>query len=60
MDLGSPTSYLSLETGTPVYSADEQKLGKVDEVRAAPDLDIFDGIGIDGGPPGKRLSLIHI
>ena len=55
MDLGTPGSYLSLATGTPVYSADEQELGKVDEIRAADDLDIFDGVGISGGPAGKAF-----
>ena len=55
MDLGTPCSYLQLVAGTAVYSADEQDLGKVDEIRAAPDLDIFDGIGITGGPAGRRF-----
>jgi len=55
MDLGAPGSYLTLATGTPVYSADEQELGRVDEVRAADDLDIFDGVGISGGPAGKAF-----
>jgi len=54
MDLGTPTSYLTLTAGARVYSADEQELGSVDEVRCAPDLDIFDGIIISGGPPGQR------
>jgi uncharacterized protein YrrD len=56
VDLGAPASYLGLETGTPVYSADEQPLGKVEQVRAAPELDIFDGIVISGsGLRGHRL-----
>ena len=54
MDLGNPTSYLELTAGAPVYSADDQELGKVAEVRAAPDLDIFDGILISGGALGHR------
>ena len=61
MDLGAPSSYLQLTTGTPVYAADEQELGKVDEVRAAPDLDIFDGIAISGGSVGPRfISAEHV
>jgi hypothetical protein len=55
MDLGTPSSYLQLLAGTVVYSADEQELGMVDEIRAAPDLDIFDGVMIAGGPPGRRF-----
>jgi hypothetical protein len=54
MDLGNPTSYLQLAEGAPVFSADEVELGTVDGVRAAPDLDIFDGISISGGPLGHR------
>lgn len=49
MDLGQPDSYLDLKAGTAVYSSDEQLLGKVERVRAAVDLDIFDGIVIDRG-----------
>jgi len=61
MDLGAPGSYLSLEVGTPVYSADEQKLGQVDDVRAADDLDIFDGVVVSGGTAGKAfISADHI
>ena len=55
MDLGTPCSYLQLVAGCAVYSADEQELGKVDEVRAAPDLDIFDGFMVAGGPSGRRF-----
>ena len=55
MDIGEPSSYLSLTAGTAVYSADEQELGKVGEIRAAADLDIFDGIMISGGPAGPRF-----
>ncbi len=49
MDLGEPTSYLTLSTGTAVYSSDGEKLGKVERVLAAPDLDIFDGLVIGAG-----------
>ena len=61
MDLGTPSSYLSLTTGTPVVSSDEQELGRVEEVRAAADLDIFDGIVITGGSAGRRfVSADHV
>ena len=49
MDLGAPDSYLDLKVGASVYSSDGEKLGKVEQVRAAIDLDIFDGIVIDRG-----------
>ncbi len=46
-DLGAPISYLTLSEGVPVYSSDEQELGKVAHVLAATNIDIFDGIVID-------------
>lgn len=49
MDLGKPDSYIDLKPGTPVYSSDGDRLGKVERVRSAVDLDIFDGIVIDRG-----------
>lgn len=46
MDLGEPASYQVLNPGTPVYSADGERVGKVAHVLAAEDVDIFDGIVI--------------
>ncbi len=46
-DLGSPTSYLVLEKGAPVYAADGEKVGRVTEVRADLQGDIFDGLVVD-------------
>jgi uncharacterized protein YrrD len=46
MDYGDPVSYRVLERGTPVYSSDEQEIGKVARVLAAEDEDVFDGIVI--------------
>ena len=43
-DLGSPSSYLLLQPGVPVWSSDDAEVGTVREVLAAPDDDIFDGI----------------
>lgn len=57
MDLGAPSSYLALTEGVPVYSSDEQELGRVEHVLAAPKVDIFDGIVIDRSrlPGGHRF-----
>jgi uncharacterized protein YrrD len=46
MDLGPPVSYEVLERGTPVYTADGERIGTVTHVLAAEDLDVFDGIVI--------------
>jgi len=43
-DLGAPSSYLMLQPGVPVWSSDEQQVGTVQQVLAAPEEDIFDGI----------------
>lgn len=48
-DLGQPTSFLALENGADVYSADGEKVGHVSEVRADTTADIFDGILISKG-----------
>ena len=46
MDLGQPVAYAVLNPGTPVYSSDNQEIGKVSHVLAAEDEDVFDGIVI--------------
>jgi hypothetical protein len=46
MDLGEPSSYEALSAGTPVYSSDEQQIGKVSHVLAVEEEDVFDGIVI--------------
>jgi hypothetical protein len=46
MDLGERVSYELLSRGTPVYSADGDRIGKVAHVLAAEDEDVFDGIVI--------------
>ncbi len=48
-DLGTPSSYLTLEGGEPVYSCDGEELGKVKRVVADMQADIFDGLDIDQG-----------
>jgi len=56
-DLGSPTSYLVVDKGVPVYSSDGQNLGWVVRVLAAREADMFDGIIFDTtkGPGGHRF-----
>lgn len=52
-DLGSPGSYLTLATGTRLYSSDGRELGRVTHVLAEPGVDIFDGLVVHGpGPLG--------
>jgi uncharacterized protein YrrD len=48
-DLGAPVSYLALEEGTAVLSADGEELGNVAHVLADEENDIFDGIVISHG-----------
>lgn len=57
IDLGAPGSYLTLSRGVPVYSSDEQEVGKVEYVLSAPNVDIFDGIVLDTSvlPGGQRF-----
>jgi uncharacterized protein YrrD len=56
-DLGQPISYLVLAKGTPVYSSDGKRLGKIEHVLADEDTDIFDGLVIDKSvlPGGHRF-----
>ena len=57
-DLGDPTSYLELDDGVPVFSADGERVGAVEHVLAETDSDIFDGLVIDSriGPGGHRFA----
>jgi hypothetical protein len=48
-DLGAPVSYLALDEGTAVLSADGEELGHVAHVLADEETDIFDGIVIAHG-----------
>ena len=56
-DLGAPSSYLTLANGTPVYSSDGKRLGKVEHVLADLHADIFDGLVTDRSvlPGGHRF-----
>jgi uncharacterized protein YrrD len=57
MDLGDPSSYLSLQAGASVYSCDGEEVGTVEHVLADPDADIFDGLVLDTSvlPGGQRF-----
>lgn len=47
MDLGPPSSYLALETGTPVYSSDGAHVGRVAHVLLSESEDLFEGVVIE-------------
>ncbi|HET8815253.1 MAG TPA: PRC-barrel domain-containing protein [Solirubrobacterales bacterium] len=56
-DLGHPVSYLVAKRGTPVFSSDGERLGRVVRVLAAPEAHVFDGIlfNTSWGPGGRRF-----
>lgn len=56
-DLGDPISYLVLKRGTPVYSRDGERLGRITRVMGDRPTHIFDGIIFDtsAGPGGHRF-----
>jgi hypothetical protein len=58
MDLGNPSSYLSLAQGTDVVSSDGHKVGTVEHVLAVTEVDVFDGVIVDmrAGPGGHRFA----
>jgi hypothetical protein len=56
VDLGKPISYLVLEEGTKVHSADGDELGRVTHVLAAEEEDIFDGIVFESPSGGHRFA----
>jgi hypothetical protein len=57
MGSGEPGSYLTLEPGTRVLSADGERIGAVEHVLGDQATDIFDGLVIDTrlGPGGLRF-----
>lgn len=59
-DLGSPSSYLLLEPGVPVWSSDGVDVGTVREVLAAEDADIFDGVLVDTADGVKYVEAAEI
>jgi uncharacterized protein YrrD len=56
-DLGTAISYLVLKRGTPVYSRDGERVGRVTRVLGDRPTHIFDGIIFDtsAGPGGHRF-----
>ncbi len=54
MDEGLPIAYEVLEKHVAVYTSDGTRIGTVDHVVAAVDIDIFHGLVIDT-PGGKRF-----
>jgi hypothetical protein len=57
MPSDEPASYLTLEAGVPVESADGKRIGTVEHVLRDEDADIFDGLVIDTslGPGGLHF-----
>jgi hypothetical protein len=55
VDEGQPIAYEVLEKGVPVLSSDEQQIGTVDHVIAAPEKDIFHGLVIAVPGQGRRF-----
>jgi uncharacterized protein YrrD len=49
MDDETAIAWMALEKGTPVYAADEAELGKVTEIVADRQKDIFSGVAISAG-----------
>jgi uncharacterized protein YrrD len=58
VDIGKPVSYMALGGGTPVYSADGERIGTVAHVLADEAEDVFDGIVIAEhmGSGGHRFA----
>jgi PRC-barrel domain len=56
VDLGDPIAYLALANGTPVYSSDDQEVGKVTHVLADEGEDVFDGIVFHHGVHGHLFA----
>lgn len=48
-DSDAPISWMTLEKGTPVLSSDGDEVGKIDEVVADRQKDIFSGVTISSG-----------
>lgn len=57
-DLGDPISYEVVQKGTPVYSADGERIGEVGHVLADEREDVFDGIVVSEhlGRHGHRFA----
>jgi hypothetical protein len=58
MGSGDSASYLTLEAGAPVISADGERIGTVEHVLRDDATDIFDGIVIDMRPGPGGLHFV--
>ncbi len=58
-DLGTPSSYMALDEGTPVFSSDGEELGRVREVLADPGTDTFDGLVLAAGGLGRDRRFVE-
>lgn len=43
-DTDAPIAWLALDTGTPIFSSDDTEIGKVNDIVADREKDIFSGI----------------
>ncbi len=62
---GDPVSWLQIEQGWRVVSADGEELGTVAQVAGSPHDDIFDGLAVDRGAgivyaPGEQVGAITL
>jgi hypothetical protein len=59
-DEGLPIAYEVLQPGCPVYASDGQLVGTVQQVIAAPELDIFHGLELHGDPRPRFVAAEHV
>jgi uncharacterized protein YrrD len=55
---GDPVSWLLIEPGWTVYDTEGEKVGKVKEVLADTQVDIFHGVLVDRGLLGDDVELL--
>jgi uncharacterized protein YrrD len=58
-DLGDPGSYLTLEQGMAALSSDGEDLGRVEEVLADENSDVFDGLVVRMGTLGRDRRFVE-
>ncbi len=58
-DLGAPIAYTVLEPGARVYTSDGEEVGKVSEVVADLQVDIFDGLVVGTGHLGADKRFVR-
>ncbi|HEY0001381.1 MAG TPA: PRC-barrel domain-containing protein [Actinoplanes sp.] len=55
-DLGEPVAYLVLKNGTAVYDRSGDRVGKVEQVLADEQADVFQGLLVKTGSHGQRFA----